>query len=83
MDRDFKTKFIRRLTLAGIAATAAMMLFAFIYVKTSGIGMGAHGWVALFVGTVLSFLLSGILTTVLVFGRRNGTDDAATEIEWE
>lgn len=83
MDKDFTGTFIRRLSLAAIIATAGVMLTALIYVKTTGIDMGAHGWIALLVGTVISFAVSGVLTTVLVMGRRNGTDEAATEIEWE
>lgn len=83
MERDFQGRFVRRLALGGIVATALVMAFALVYVRVTGISMGAHGWIALSVGTVISFLVSGILTTVLVMGGRNGTDDAATDIEWE
>jgi hypothetical protein len=41
--------------------------------------MGPHGWFALGLGTVLSVVIGGVLTTVLVVSRRNGFDETAHE----
>jgi len=80
---EFKAKFIRRLVLGMIVAAALMLAFAAIYTRSSGIEMSGHGWIAMIVGTVISFAIAGTLTAVMVLGRRSGGDEAAGDIEWE
>ena len=42
--------------------------------------MGIHGWIALVLGTVLSLVLGGGLSAVLVISRRRGFDEAAHQV---
>lgn len=80
---EFKSKFIGRLTLGMTVAGILMLVFAAVYTNITGVDMGTHGWMAMIVGTVISFAIAGLLTAVMVLGRRSGGDEAAGEIEWE
>lgn len=45
--------------------------------------MSRHGWIALGLGTVVSVLVGGALTAVLVISRRRGFDEAAHNVQEE
>lgn len=82
-DDGFRARFLRRLTLGMTFAALCMLAFGGAYAHFSHSNMGLHGWVAMAVGTVISFTLAGVLTAVMVLGRRGGADEAAGEIDWE
>lgn len=79
----FKAQFLRRLTIGLIITAALMMAFGGAYAYFSSSNMGVHGWIAMCVGIIFSFALAGVLTAVMVLGRRAGGDESAGEIDWE
>jgi len=80
----FATKLIGGLAVGAIVATCTVMGLVFLFSRSSmGADMTSHGWIALLSGTVVSFLVAGILSTVLILGRRNGFDEGAHEIVWD
>ena len=79
----FKKQFVRRLTLGLVFGAVLMMAFGGIYAFASSSNMGVHGWIAMCVGIIVSFALAGVLTAVMVLGRRAGLDESAGEIDWE
>ena len=79
----FKSRFLRQLAIGLILSAVLMMAFGGLYAYLSGSNMGAHGWIAMCIGIVLSFALAGVLTAVMVLGRRAGMDEAAGEVDWE
>lgn len=79
----FKAKFVRRLAIGMTILAILMMAFGGIYALATDSNMGVHGWIAMCIGIILSFILAGVLTAVMVLGRRAGMDEAAGEIDWE
>lgn len=79
----FKAKFIKRLTLAIVVVAVLMMAFGGGYAYLTDSNMGVHGWIAMCIGIIISFVIAGALTAVMVLGRRAGGDEAAGEIDWE
>ena len=81
--KAFKTMFLRRLIVGLLVAMAATIIFVAVFAHIQNVEMGAHGWLAMIIGIVFSFALGGLLTAVMVLGRRAGGDEAAGEIDWE
>lgn len=79
----FKSKFLRQLFIGLVITTILTIVLVGLFAYFQGVEMGAHGWIAMIVGIVLSFALGGTLTAVMVLGRRAGGDEAAGEIDWE
>lgn len=79
----FKAKFLRQLIIGMTIAAILMLTFGGVYAHLSGARMGVHGWIAMCIGTIISFAIAGTLTAVMVLGRRSGGDEAAGEIDWE
>jgi len=79
----FKARFVRQLAIGMTILAILMMAFGGIYAFASDSNMGVHGWIAMCIGIILSFILAGVLTAVMVLGRRAGMDEAAGEIDWE
>jgi len=79
----FKARFLRRLMLGMFVAAILMLAFGGAYTHFSGVSMSMHGWIAMAIGTFISFAIAGVLTAVMVLGRRSGGDEAAGEIDWE
>ena len=78
---SFAAKLIGGLAVGAVIATCVVMGLVWLLSRSSmGADMSGHGWVALLAGTVVSFIVAGVLTTVLVLGRRNGFDEGAHEI---
>ncbi|WP_323762387.1 hypothetical protein [Maricaulis sp.] len=61
--------------IVAIVACGAFVIFGMI--KLAGVEMSLHGWIALGLGTAVSLVLGGVLSTVLVISRRRGFDEAA------
>lgn len=81
---SFTTKLIGGLAVGAVVATCTVMGLVWLFSRSSmGADMSDHGWIALLSGTIVSFLVAGVLTTVLVLGRRNGFDEGAHEIVWD
>ena len=81
---SFAAKLIGGLAVGAVIATFVVMGMVWLLSRSSmGADMSSHGWVALLAGTVVSFIVAGALTTVLVLGRRNGFDEGAHEIVWD
>tara|TARA_R110000787_G_scaffold169657_3_gene282367 strand:- start:577 stop:855 length:279 start_codon:yes stop_codon:yes gene_type:complete len=81
---SFAAKLIGGLAVGAVIATIVVMGMVWLLSRSSmGADMSSHGWVALLAGTVVSFIVAGALTTVLVLGRRNGFDEGAHEIVWD
>tara|TARA_R110001599_G_scaffold101944_4_gene260476 strand:- start:574 stop:855 length:282 start_codon:yes stop_codon:yes gene_type:complete len=81
---SFAAKLIGGLTAGAIVATIAVMGLVWLFSRSSmGSDMSGHGWTALLAGTVVSFIVAGVLSTVLILGRRNGFDEGAHEIVWD
>ena len=81
---SFAAKLIGGLAVGAVIATFVVMGMVWLLSRSSmGADMSSHGWVALLAGTVVSFIVAGVLTTVLVLGRRNGFDEGAHEIVWD
>jgi len=69
------------MALAVLAAIAICVVFmVFIGRQLPAVEMGAHGWVALALGTLLSLIVGGGLSAILVIGRRRGYDEAAHDL---
>lgn len=69
------------MTLLVLAAIAICAAFIFLMLRQlPSAEMGAHGWVALVLGTVLSFVVGGGLSAILVVSRRRGYDEAAHDL---
>lgn len=79
----FKAKFLRQLTIGLVITAILMMAFGGAYAYFTKSNMGVHGWIAMCVGIILSFALAGLLTAIMVLGRRAGGDESAGEIDWE
>lgn len=82
-EKIFKAMFLRRLTIGLILTAAVMIAFGGAYAHYSDSNMGLHGWIAMCIGTVLSFALAGVLTAIMVLGRRAGGDEVAGRVDWE
>ena len=61
--------------LATIAICSVFLLFALRHMPSAE--LGAHGWVALVLGTLLSLIIGGGLSAILIISRRRGYDEAA------
>ncbi|WP_375284359.1 hypothetical protein [Marinicauda pacifica] len=68
----------------GLVVTAAIAICMTFIVFTGRllptVEMGAHGWVALVLGTVLSLIVGGGLSAILVISRRRGFDEGAHDL---
>ncbi|GGE47388.1 hypothetical protein GCM10011367_22720 [Marinicauda pacifica] len=64
--------------LAAIAICVVFMVV--IWRQLPAVEMGAHGWVALALGTLLSLIVGGGLSAILVISRRRGYDEGAHEL---
>ncbi|MEQ8322336.1 MAG: hypothetical protein RH946_18890 [Rhodospirillales bacterium] len=81
---NYATKLIGGLAVGAVIATITVMGLVWAFSKSSmGADMSDHGWIALLAGTMVSFLVAGVLSTVLILGRRNGFDEGAHEIVWD
>lgn len=69
------------MTLVVLAAIVICAAFIFLIAhQLPSAEMGAHGWVALVLGTVLSLTVGGGLCAILVISRRRGYDEAAHDL---
>jgi high-affinity Fe2+/Pb2+ permease len=81
---SYAAKLIGGLAVGAIVATCTVMGLVWLFSRSSmGADMSDHGWIALLAGTMVSFLVAGVLSTVLILGRRNGFDEGAHEIVWD
>jgi ABC-type Fe3+-siderophore transport system permease subunit len=81
---SFAAKLIGGLTIGAVVATGAVMGLVWLFSRSAmGSDMSGNGWTALLAGTAVSFLVTGVLSTVLILGRRNGFDEGAHEIVWD
>jgi|GEM_PF-1721789 len=72
-------------TLLSLIAAAVTVVAGIAYLMVGASilpdqAMSGHGWFALALGVGFSVIVGGVLTTVLVIGRRRGFDEAAHEI---
>ena len=68
--------------LIGLVVLVCAGLVAYLvlgYADLPVIHMSGHGWFALGLGVGFSILLGGVLSTVLIIGRRRGFDESAHE----
>ena len=68
--------------LIGLVAVVCLALIAYLvfgYAELPAIHMSGHGWFALGLGIVFSVVLGGVLSAVLIIGRRRGFDESAHE----
>lgn len=63
-----------------VVVCAALLVFLVVgYADLPAIHMSGHGWFALGLGIGFSVLLGGVLSAVLIIGRRRGFDESAHE----
>jgi len=67
------------LTLAFLLGfLGASMLFGYwIWIDLEGVEISRHGWIALTLGAILTFLVGAGLMTLVFFSHRRGYDDRA------
>ncbi|WP_203292944.1 hypothetical protein [Maricaulis parjimensis] len=68
------------ISVAVIAVLACGLYLGFGYFRLPEVSMGLHGWIALGLGTVLSIIVGGGLSAILIISRRRGFDEAAHEV---
>ncbi len=68
------------LSVAAAAVLACVLYLAFGYVQLPEVSMGMHGWIALGLGIVLSVIVGGGLSAILIISRRRGYDEAAHNV---
>ena len=79
----FKERFLRQLGIGLLIVAVITIVVVSLFANAQGVEMGPHGWFAMIVGIIVSYGIGGLLTAVMVLGRRAGGDEAASEIEWE
>ncbi len=74
-----RTNFL--LVCVGAAAVLACVIYLAVgYLNLPEISMGRHGWIALGLGIVLSVVVGGGLSAILIISRRRGFDEAAHDM---
>ncbi len=76
---SFSGAMVSWFVFGGAALCVATIVMVAIMTSAMGVAMSLHGWIALIIGTIMSFALGLGLTAILVWGRRNGFDEGAHE----
>jgi hypothetical protein len=63
-----------------LALLASGLYLGFGFANMPQVHMGVHGWIALGLGTVLSIVVGGGLSAILIISRRRGYDEAAHDV---
>ncbi len=53
----------------------AILGLAWTVIRTSGVAISVHGWIAIGLGTAFSLALSGVLFSLSFYSARSGHDD--------
>ena len=69
--------------LGGIGTLVATIVWTIRLNFDGGTQMSAHGWAAMIAGILISLIVGGALSFILVWSRRNGFDENAHQVIWQ